>query len=68
LIRLAPVESLCPGRIPDTAYDAWLDPNANIEQISALLQPFPADRMRYWPVSMAVNQARNNTPDLIEPI
>jgi putative SOS response-associated peptidase YedK len=54
--------------LPETAYAAWLDPKTGIEQVNGLLRPYSSDQIRCWPVSTAVNQARNNTPDLIEPI
>lgn len=36
-------------------------------QVERLLQPYPADEMRLYPVSTAVNNTRNNGPELIAP-
>ena len=36
-------------------------------QVERLLQPYPADEMRLYPVSTAVNTTRNNGPELIAP-
>lgn len=65
---VAPIHDRLAIILPETTYAAWLDPKTSIEQVSGLLRPYPADQMRCWPVSKAVNQARNNAPELIEPI
>lgn len=44
----------------------WLDP-ANA-QVDDLVRPFPAERMRAYPVSTRVNAARNDGPDLVAPL
>lgn len=42
---------------------------ANIEpDPSDLLEPFPSELMTMWPVSSAVSNPRNNTPDVVEEI
>lgn len=43
----------------------WL--TAGPETRADLLNPFPADRMRSYPVSKAVNDPANDSPDLLEP-
>jgi putative SOS response-associated peptidase YedK len=56
--------------ILDTGEDAtWLsidlkEPDA----VMPLLDAYPAERMEAYPVSLAVNNVRNNDPSLIEPI
>ena len=46
----------------------WLDRgNRDVVAVSALLQPFPAERLRAYPVTRRVNSANNEGPDLIEP-
>ena len=35
---------------------------------AALLRPAPAGTVRLWPVSRAVNNVRNNGPELLEPM
>ncbi len=46
-------------------YARWLsdepDPNE-------LMQPFPADSMRMWPISTRVNKPENDDPSIVEPI
>jgi putative SOS response-associated peptidase YedK len=47
----------------------WLDPDVTDPgALAAVLTPFPADEMMAWPVTRAVNNARNEGPQLIEPI
>jgi len=48
-------------------YDRWLDPAATVEELRALLRPFPAERMQAYEVSRAVNSVRNDTEECIEP-
>jgi putative SOS response-associated peptidase YedK len=36
--------------------------------VMPLLRPFPSERMAAFPVSLAVNNVRNDDPELIEPI
>ena len=50
-------------------YARWLDPEtADPEAVSDVLTPFPAEAMMAYPVSRSVNNARNEGPELIEPI
>ena len=46
-------------------YDRWLEPTLNqVEDVEDLLQPF-GGKMQAYPVSKAVNNTKNNSPDLI---
>ncbi|MFD0854700.1 SOS response-associated peptidase, partial [Actinomadura adrarensis] len=49
-------------------WDAWLDPALNDpDQVRELLVPAMAGTMDAFPVSKAVNNVRNNGPELIKP-
>lgn len=49
--------------------EEWLDPaETDIEPLERLLRPYPAAEMAARRVSAAVNNVRNNSEDLIEPI
>jgi putative SOS response-associated peptidase YedK len=37
-------------------------------QLTAMLAPYPADRMMCWPVSARVGNVKNNDPSLVEPV
>jgi putative SOS response-associated peptidase YedK len=52
-----------PAILPLNALDAWLQ--GSQEQARAVLQPYPADLMTAWPVSIRVNSARNDDPEII---
>ncbi len=61
---LRPVQERMPMIVAPEDYARWLDPaNADVED---LVTPFPAERMRYHPVSTRVNAVRNDEPALIE--
>jgi putative SOS response-associated peptidase YedK len=50
-------------------YDPWLDRELiDPEQVMRLLQPVPNDALQFHPVSTRVSMARNEGPELIEPI
>jgi len=58
-----------PVILPKSAYSSWLDPaNQNLAELIALLEPYPADAMLAYPVSMLVNSPRNNSPECIQPV
>ena len=46
----------------------WLEPGSSESELLDLLQPFPADRMAYFPVSRQVNSPRFDNPACIEPL
>jgi len=50
-------------------WDEWLDPNNNdTDSLKELLRPFPEDALDYYRVSQKVNNAENNSRELIEPV
>jgi len=48
-------------------WDAWLS-SKDMGEVQKMLQPFPAQLMRAYPVSAKVGNVKNDAPDLIEPI
>ena len=46
-------------------YARWLSDEPDPED---LMQPFPAEPMRMWPISKRVNKPENDDPSIIEPI
>ena len=66
---LAPIHNRMPVILPRAAWAQWLgETAADPAALSALLQPFPADRMRLYPVGPRVNSVKNDDPTLIEPV
>jgi putative SOS response-associated peptidase YedK len=53
-----------PVILPEGHHDAWLSGEAGKE----ILVPYPADRMRVWPISPRVNSPKNNDAEIIAPI
>jgi putative SOS response-associated peptidase YedK len=43
----------------------WLDKNQSVKDLKAMLQPFPAERMRAYPVSKVVGNVKNQGNELI---
>jgi putative SOS response-associated peptidase YedK len=51
---------------PD-AYDVWLDPASERDELTGLLAPYPEEEMEAYPVSRFVNRPSNNDPRCVEP-
>jgi putative SOS response-associated peptidase YedK len=64
---VAGVHDRMPVILPAGSYDAWLDPEAERDELAALLAPYPEDEMEAYPVSRFVNSPSNNDPRCIEP-
>lgn len=61
-----PIHNRMPVILPEDAYDLWLDPDEKgPEQLNHLLGPYPAERMDAYPVSRAVNNPANDSPECI---
>ena len=51
---------------PD-AYDVWLDPSSERDELTGLLAPYPEDEIEAYPVSRFVNSPSNNDSRCVEP-
>jgi putative SOS response-associated peptidase YedK len=56
-----------PVILPHDAYNAWLDPDADKEELGELMIPYPGDDLETYPVSRFVNSPSNNDERCIEP-
>jgi putative SOS response-associated peptidase YedK len=65
---VATVHDRMPVILSESACADWLDPHTPTEVVSWFLQPYPASGMLCWTVSPSVNQARNDFPELIQPL
>lgn len=66
---MEPIHDRMPVIIDPADYAFWLDPEmTEPEALGPLLSPYPADKMRAWPVSRNVNRANYEAKDAIEPI
>ena len=67
--KMALVHDRMPVILPSEAWDFWLDPhNTDRAALRALMLPSPEETLSIHPVSVEVNNARNNGPHLLEPI
>src|SRR3984893_8754101 len=66
---LAPIHNRMPVILPREAWAQWLgEAPADAAALQALLRPFPAERMRLYPVSPRVNSVKNDDASLLEPL
>ncbi len=63
---LAPIHDRMPVILPESAWDTWLDPDADPAKLSSLLVPAPDDVIDVYPVSLLVNSAENDGPELVQ--
>lgn len=65
----APIHDRMPVILPKPAWPLWLgETEASPAELLGLLQPYPAELMRAYPVGKAVGNVRNDAPELLEPI
>ncbi len=50
------------------AYQEWLDPKAEKDDLLRLLRPMPADLMEGYPVGLAVNRPAFDGPECVRPV
>jgi putative SOS response-associated peptidase YedK len=66
--KMAEIHDRMPVMLPPSAWADWLDPtNDDLEAVGKLLVPAPSDLITIHPVGTAVNNVRNDGPELIEP-
>ena len=64
---VAQVNTRMPVSLAEEHHAKWLDEVENGD-LKELLTPFPAERMKMWPISSRVNNPDNNDEALLEPI
>jgi putative SOS response-associated peptidase YedK len=66
---LGHIHDRMPLLVEPERYSAWLDPGlTDPDDLRALLVPAAPGRLEAYPVSTAVNNVRNNGPELLEPL
>ena len=64
-----PIHERMPVMLAPQDYARWLDPSfGTIDSLQALLAPYPADRMKVYPVSSLVNSPKNDRLECQQPI
>lgn len=65
---LEPIHSRMPVILTPEQQHLWLDPNCHdTVQLQALLQPYPAAALAYYPVNPQINRYHYNEPACLEP-
>lgn len=62
---VGPLHDRMPAILLPEAYDVWLSPKTDPTLLKKLLIPFPAQKMKSYPVSSAVNHPENDNGELI---
>ena len=57
-----------PAILKPDSYDVWLDPKTDAAILQKLLMPFPASKMKSYPVSRTVSTPENDSEELIVPV
>ncbi|MBK1667941.1 hypothetical protein CKO28_07820 [Rhodovibrio sodomensis] len=57
-----------PVMLSPDAFDAWLDPAADVETAQGLLTPYPDGALTAYPVSTRVNAVKHDDPSILEPL
>lgn len=66
---MEPIHHRMPVILDPKQYNEWLDLTLySIEQLKALLKPFPPEEMEAYPISPLVNNPRNDSSRCIQPL
>jgi putative SOS response-associated peptidase YedK len=65
---LGVIHDRMPLPIPPQLWRDWLDPQASADRVAAVLAGHTAEQLAAYPVSTAVNNVRNNGPQLMQPL
>lgn len=57
-----------PVILPESAWDRWLSPASDLDELQFLMRPFPDEGMQAWPVGRGVNSVANDSAALQEPL
>ena len=60
------IHTRMPVILPEVHHACWLSGEAGKEVL--VLVPYPADRMKAWPVSSRVNSPKNNDAEIVLPV
>jgi putative SOS response-associated peptidase YedK len=65
---MAEIHNRMPVILDPEAETVWLDRGRHTDELRALLQPYPSERMEAYPVSPIVGNVKNETKECIEPV
>ena len=66
---MKPIHHRMPVIVQPQDYEVWLDPQVQkAEQVQHVLRPYPAEEMEAYPVSVRVNNPRNDDLACLESV
>lgn len=65
---MATIHNRMPVILPREDEDRWIDNASDVSLWRKLMQPYPADLMKAYPVSARVNSPANDTPAVMAPL
>ena len=65
---LEPIHKRMPVILDKEKEEVWLDPETDNETFKSILKPYPAELMKSYEVSTAVNSPRNDVPEVVKPV
>ncbi|GAB3858091.1 SOS response-associated peptidase [Nocardioides maradonensis] len=66
--EIGQIHDRMPLIVPRDRRDAWLSPATTADHLTELVVPAQQSGLRAYPVSPAVGNVRNNSPELVEPM
>jgi putative SOS response-associated peptidase YedK len=64
-VLMAPIHDRMPLILPRESIDTWLDINAHLDEVAALLHPCDHEVLNFYPVSNLVNNPKFDSPSCI---
>ncbi len=65
---MRPIHDRMPVILTPEQWQPWLAPDSHPADLKAMLQPYAGNDLTCFPVSQAVNNARNEESSLLEPV
>ena len=66
---MAPIHNRMPVILSEELFTQWLDRDyKDTAKLKTFLQPYPAEKMKAYPVSKFVSNSRNDNPDCLKPL
>ena len=66
--RIARIHERMPVILEEQGWEPWLAEDTAPDRLKALLIPYPAEDLTFYPVSRELNNPRHDTPALIKPV
>jgi putative SOS response-associated peptidase YedK len=65
---MKPIHDRMPVILDPADWDTWLNPDTDPATLQKLLVPAPAKDLEVYPISTRVNNVRNDSPELLDPL